>query len=70
MGDIALISPNAETTQRVLSKVPRVGTLLGFRVTTSKTEIYKRTHVPHERDHDVGKSDPPPPPRSIRSAIF
>ena len=41
MDDIAFISPDAETTQRVLSKVSRISATLGFRVNNTKTEICK-----------------------------
>ena len=41
MDDIAFISLDAGTTQQVLSQVSRISAVLGFRVNTTKTQIYK-----------------------------
>ena len=46
MDDIAFISPDAETTQQVLSEVSQLSAVLGFRVNNTKTESYKWTPSP------------------------
>ena len=43
MDDVAFISPDAATTQRVLIDISRLNTTLGFRVNSTKIEMYKWT---------------------------
>ena len=41
MHDIAFMSPQANTTQRVLFQMSRLSATLSFRVNNTKTETYK-----------------------------
>ena len=46
MDDVAFISPDVETTQRVLSEVSHLSAILGFRFNNTETDIYKWTPSP------------------------
>ena len=43
MDDVAFIAPDSEATHLVLHRVSELGRILGFRVNSSKTEIYRWT---------------------------
>ena len=60
MDDIAFISLDAETTQRVLSKLSRISATLGFRANNTKTEISKRAHETQVSGFEVYTRAQPP----------